>query len=527
MSEELTASRILHSLPERLRVDKAGDFEGRFHFQLQGEGGGEFTVVVSQGQCRVEEGLKGEPDCIVKAGAKTYVNIETGQTNPQAALMMGKINVSNLSAMMQFSKLFRRLPTNSSESATAAGGGASEQEATRRPQQGPLQGTKIVDLTRLLPGPLATMLMADMGAEVIKVEDPNAPDYVRNFPPFANGESVNYLALNRSKRSMAVDLYQEKGRNILIELAKKADVLVEQFRPGVMQQMGLDYETLAAHNPKLVYVSISGYGQDGPYQKQAGHDLNYISISGLLAMNVDENGKPVIPGFQVADTAGGSYMAVNATMAALLSRQNTGRGQHVDVAMMDGVMPLMSLAMQSWHQAQQNITNHNMQLAGAVANYNVYECRDGRFVALGALEPKFWQNFCQMIGRPDWEQKIAHQTKEDKDELINQVQQVFKTKRREEWLQLARDYDCCLSPVNTLPEAQEDPQIRHRQMIREQKTRTGETYNELGTPIVFSNTPNQPSWQAPSLGEDTVAIARELGYSEETIHQLKDQGVLG
>jgi len=520
---EHSASAIIFSLPDRFLAKKAGDYNARFHFCLKGKGGGNFTVIVANGMCWVYEGLHGEPDCTVNVQAETYAQIETGQIDPQTALMSGKIEVSHLSPMMAFSKLFKRF--SSSVQDTNQPGANTPQAGHRKPQKGPLKGLRIVDLTRLLPGPLATMMMADMGAEVIKVEDMNAPDAIRNFPPFADDQSVNYLALNRSKKSMAVDFYTNEGLSLVKQLVREADVLIEQFRPGVIDKMGLGYDELSKQNQKLILVSLSGYGRDGPCRDLAGHDLNYISTSGLLSLNVDENGKPVMPGFQIADVAGGSYMAVNATLAAVVSRQTTGKGQHVDVSMMDGVMPLMALAdVQYWSAGVDN--KNDMQLSGGLANYNVYECADGRYVALGALEPKFWRDFCRMVARPDWESRIADQSKENMDALKADVQDLVKTKRRDDWLSLAKDYDCCLSPVNTLNEAKQDPHIQHRQMVHEQQTEGGTDYRTFGVPAGFPETPAQMAWQAPLLGEDTNLILQEIGYEEKDIEDLIGKGVI-
>ena len=211
----------------------------------------------------------------------------------------------------------------------------------RQPTTGPLLGLRILDLTRLLPGPLGTMLMADMGADVIKIEDPNAPDYVRSFPPYVNGESVNYMAYNRSKRSVLLNYQTPDGRDQFLDLVKTADVVVEQFRPGHLDRLGIGYAAARAVNPRIIYVSVTGYGQTGPYAHLAGHDLNYIALAGVLGLTGDNSGtNPTIPGVQLADIAGGSYMSVVATLAALYARERTGEGQHVDVSMTDAVMPL-------------------------------------------------------------------------------------------------------------------------------------------------------------------------------------------
>ncbi len=392
-------NHIVQSIPQRFRPEKAGDYQGTFHFDIT-DGGYPFTVHIADGQCTLVTQLEGTPKCVIKTKEKTYVALETGEANAQMALMMGKVKVSNLAAMMEFSKMFRKYDAGRQYDATTLP--ASE---NRQPTSGPLMGITVVDFTRLLPGPVATMMMADMGAEVIKVEDPDAPDYIRNFAPFKNGQAAYYTALNRSKKSLAINYRQNAGRDALMKVIAKADMLVEQFRPGVMAQMGLGYEQLKAINPRLVYVSLTGYGQDGPYAQRAGHDLNYIALSGLLGVT-GTPGQPTIPGGQIADVAGGGYMTLSACLAALLSRNQTGEGQHVDVAMMDASMPLVSLAYAEYDALGEASGRSNHQLSGRLANYNVYATADGEFMALGALEPKFWNLFCDAVQQPDWKDRI-------------------------------------------------------------------------------------------------------------------------
>ena len=286
----------------------------------------------------------------------------------------------------------------------------------RKPTTGPLQGIRILDLTRLLPGPLATMLMADMGAEVIKIEDPNAPDYVRNFPPYQNGESLNYLSLNRSKRSVLLDYRTDEGRATFFDLVKTADVVIEQFRPGYLANLGLGYEAARVHNPLIIYVSVTGYGQTGPYAHLAGHDINYVGLSGVLGMTGEADGPPVQAGVQLADIAGGSYMAVIGTLAALTARQQQGVGQHVDVSMTDGAMPLLQSVFAMHVGQMAEAVRGSAPLSGGLPNYGVYPCQDGRYVALGTLEPKFWTKFCRLVEKPDWIGFMAPQSPARRDE---------------------------------------------------------------------------------------------------------------
>jgi alpha-methylacyl-CoA racemase len=384
------------------------------------------------------------------------------------------------------------------------------QTLDRKPLQGPLQGIRILDLTRLLPGPLGTMLMADMGAEVIKIEDPQAPDYVRVFPPFVGGESVNYLAYNRSKRSMFLDYKSEEGRKIFFELVKTADVVVEQFRPNFLDKLGIGYEAAKAINPKIIYVSVTGYGQTGPYAHLAGHDLNYISYAGVLGLTGDAQSAPVVPGVQLADIAGGSYMSVIATLSALHARTQTGIGQHVDVSMTDAVMPLLSVSYAIYSATNQVQERGTFPLSGGMPNYGVYETQDKKYIALGTLEPKFWGKFCDLVGKPDWKMFMVPQTPEQLLSFKNLIAGLFLEKTQIDWVEFGFKNDLLISPVHGLEDLENDPHLIERQMIIETEHPKAGKLKSIGVPLKFSVTQAKPSWAAPILGEDTEAILREL-----------------
>ena len=384
--------------------------------------------------------------------------------------------------------------------------------STRKPTTGPLQGLRILDLTRLLPGPLGTMLMADMGAEVIKLEDPNAPDYVRQFPPHLNGESVHYLALNRSKRSMWLDMHTADGRAVFFDLVRTADVVIEQFRPGFLDKAGMGYEAARAVNPKIIYVSVTGYGQTGPYARLAGHDLNYTAVTGILGLTGAAGGPPEPLGVQVADVAGGSYMTVIATLSAILARQQTGVGQHVDVAMTDGAMPLLSTVFALLNGgAADSATRGQAPLSGGLPNYGVYLCEDEKWVALGALEAKFWLKFCQFVGHPEWNGFRTPASETERDDAKRQISGLFATKTQADWVAFGLAHDLPISPVYDLTDLDGDPQVRARQMIVTEEHPVAGAYRSIGVPLKFSETPAQPAWSAPQTGEDTEAILRELG----------------
>lgn len=326
----------------------------------------------------------------------------------------------------------------------------------------PLTDIQILDFTRLLPGPLGTHLLAEMGAEVIKIERSSSPDYIREQPPFVDGISTLYYALNCYKNQLTIDFDKEAGRAQLIQLIQESDLLIEQFRPNVMAHWGLDYATLKNINPQLIYVSLSGYGQTGPHSQDAGHDLNYLAISGALDLLRDEAGKPIIPGFQLADIAGGAYRLQSACLAALLERHRTGEGTYVDVSMTDGVVPLLTFPLtQFWG----GFDPREMRiLSGGLVNYNVYQASDGRWLALGALELKFWNAFCAAVARPKWQRKQIFELSVHtfpKTEL----ESLFLTRSRDEWAAWAAGKDLCLTPVVELQELEESAHIKARQLL--------------------------------------------------------------
>jgi len=364
----------------------------------------------------------------------------------------------------------------------------------------------VLELARLYPGPMAGMMLADMSADVIKIEDPDRPDPMRGYPPFVDGQSAGYLAVNRNKRSLALNLNSERGQGIFWDLVKRSDVVLEGFRPGVLDEAGLGYEAARKVNPRIVYVSLTGYGQTGPYARAAGHDLNYVGYTGLLGAMAGE-AAPVPPPAQVADTAGGAYLAVTACLAALWSRERTGAGQRVDVAMLDGALPLMTLQL-AHHWAAPSAGP--LMLSGGVACYGIYRCKDGRCVALGALEPKFWKAFCEMAERPDWVSRQFDQG-ERRDALVADMNALFAAKTRAAWLALAKGKDVCLTPVLSLDEVASDPHLKARGMIQEV-----DGVRTVGPPLKFSGHADRGAARsAPPLGADTAAILRELGFDAD------------
>lgn len=492
MAESISPTQIIDTIEARFKPDKAGALNSVVQFDLSGDRPMQFTVIIENGKCSTFDGLVGTATCTVKAKSQHYVALELGELNPQLAIIMGKVKVSDINEMLRFSKCFRSYKSFVSKPAATSEG------KKRKPDSGPLVGFRILDLSRLLPGPWATAMLADMGAEVIKIEDPDAPDYVRNYPPLYNGKSANYMAWNRSKRSLALSLRSADGRAKFLDLVKSADVVVEQYRPGILASWGIDYSVAKAVNPKIIYASLTGYGQHGPFSQAAGHDLNYLALSGVLSQNKDANGRPIIPGVQFADIASGTYLTVQGIMAALLSRMMAGEGQHVDIAMTDGLLPLATIPLNEMWAGEHPKANGHSALSGLLPNYNVYETADGRWMALGALEPKFWSKFCAEVGHPEWtECALPGHPQLETTRLA--VAALFKSQPRSYWEQLGTIHDFCLTPVLELDELQSHAHFQFRNSFN-----LSHGFPLINQPIVFGSTPSKVHWEAPELGEDSI-----------------------
>lgn len=389
---------------------------------------------------------------------------------------------------------------------------------------GPLSSLKILDFTSLLPGPFGTMLLADMGADVIRIESPNRPDPIRFAPPQQDGVSATHAFLNRSKKSLALDLKKPEGPEVIKKLIQEYDIIIEQFRPGVMDRLGVGYEALKEINPGLIYCAITGYGQDGPYKLRAGHDLNYLSIAGITSYNGREESGPAPMSVQVADVAGGSCHAVMGILAAVVHRQQTGEGQYIDISMTDAAFTFHALnaapALNSGYEPKLEST----QLNGGHF-YDCYLTSDGRAISVGGLEPQFFQRFCEAIGKPEWSGLGINFNPKVQKQLKKDIAEVIKTKSFEEWNEIFANTDSCTEPVLTFAEACEHPQIQARNMVVDVPRPGGETTKQVGSAFKFSVTQPEYKHTGTQLGADSRAILAELGYSDEQIDALQSSGV--
>jgi alpha-methylacyl-CoA racemase len=392
----------------------------------------------------------------------------------------------------------------------------------------PLSDVRILDLTRLLPGGFCTLMLGDLGADVIKVEDTGAGDYVRWAPPLYGSDeqtplgtrSALYLSLNRNKRSVRLDLKQEQGKQALLRLAAEADVLVESFRPGVLDRLGVGYDELAKANAALVYCPITGYGQDGPNRDRAGHDQNYLGLNGILGLTGDADGAPTQAAGQIADLGGGGLMAAVGILAALNEARRSGKGQVVDVSMTDGSLAWLAMVAGQYLCDGVVPKRGDLPLAGRIICYRPYEAKDG-WISCGALEQKFWAAWCKGVDREDL---IPHQFDPPGSDAHEQAQEVFRSRTREEWKAFNDEHDCCIEPILEMDEVLESDQVRERAMVVSyEQPQLGEV-RQLGFPIKMSRTPASIHRHAPALGEHTAEVLGEAGLGEEEVASLLESG---
>jgi alpha-methylacyl-CoA racemase len=373
-----------------------------------------------------------------------------------------------------------------------------------------LVGIRVLDLSRLLPGPFLTMVLADMGADVVKVEDPRVGDYLRAFPPSKHNMSGRFLAVNRGKRSLALDLKAPAGRDAFLAMCERADVIVESFRPGVLGKLGLAYETLARANPRIVVCSISGYGQTGPYTHRAGHDLDYIALAGVLAMTGPRGEAPQMPGVQIADLAGGALWSATAILGALVGRNRTGKGAHLDISMTEGALALLAAELGNFDCGARP-TRGTEALNGGLACYGVYRAKDGRYLAVGALEPKFWIALNQAIGRPPNVGELVGNA-DAQAKVRAEVAAIFATRTAAEWHAHLAEHDCCVEIVLELDELAAHPLHQAREVFFELP---GEV-KQVRTPVGAPNSPRFP----PTLGQHSREVLAEYGFDDARIAAL-------
>jgi alpha-methylacyl-CoA racemase len=397
----------------------------------------------------------------------------------------------------------------------------------------PLQGIRVLDLSRLLPGGFCSLLLADFGADVLKVEDTGMGDYIRWSPPYYEGahdsaKSALFLSLNRNKRSIRLDLKSDGGREALLALVRESDVVLESFRPGVLERLGVGYERMREENPGIVYCAISGYGQDGPKRDASGHDENYLGLIGLLGLTGERGGEPVQAAGQIADLGGGALMAAFGILAALRERDGSaehpgsGEGQMVDVSMADGALSWLAMVAAAYFADGVVPRRGDLPLAGALICYRPYECADG-WVSLGALEPKFWQAWCRGVGR---EELVAKQFEHPGSDAHARVREIFKGRTRAQWEAFAREHDCCLEPVLELDEALESELVSAREMVVElDQPGAQRPVRQLGVPIKLTRTPGEHGrLPGPALGEHTEEALLQAGYSPAQIAELLASG---
>ena len=391
---------------------------------------------------------------------------------------------------------------------------------------GALKGVKVLDLSRLLPGPYCTLMMADYGAEVIKIEEPGQGDYIRWRKPAIEGIGARHLTINRNKKSIELNLKTNEGKEIFKKMAANADVILESFRPGVMDRLGLGYEEISKINEGIVYCSLTGYGQTGPYRNLPGHDINYLGYSGILGLIGEKDGKPIVPGVQIADIGGGALMALSGICMALFHKERTGKGQYIDVSMMDGAVTWLYAAASDYFASGKIPERGSNRLDGHFAFYNVYETKDKKYLSVGASEFKFWKRICELVEKPEW---IAlHEGPEEIQEKLKQdLTQLFKQENQEHWIDLLASDDTCVSPVNDIDQIFNDPQIIERELFKEMNHPIAGTIKQIGFPIKFSETQGEIYSHSPILGEHTDEILSQLDYSNEDIDQFRKSGIIG
>ncbi|MBK8253382.1 MAG: CoA transferase [Polyangiaceae bacterium] len=380
----------------------------------------------------------------------------------------------------------------------------------------PLHDIRVLDLTRLLPGPFASLVLADLGATVDKIEDASGGDYLRHMPPAVAGQSVGFHLLNRNKRSAVIDLKKPNAKAAFLRLVQSYDVLFEQFRPGVLDRLGLSHAALTRENPKLIICALTGYGQTGTLSQRAGHDLNYLARSGILGAQGPANAPPQVPATQLADISGGLWSVIS-ILAAVRERDRSGKGAILDIAMTDGILPFATMAIAS-ALAGEPVRRGDEPLAGGIAPYQTYTSKDGHSITLAALEPKFWMTFCAAVGLEAGMEALMpgpHQA-----ELKTKVAAVIASKTRAEWEAFGAQYDCCLEPVLDPSEITTDSHLSSRNLFFTLQTPRGPV-PQIRLPITDSQGVHTAP---PEKGEHTRAILRDAHFTDAEIDELLRTG---
>jgi len=381
----------------------------------------------------------------------------------------------------------------------------------------PLKGIKILDFTTLLPGPYATQLLADMGAEVLRVESPTRPDLIKFMPPILDSVSAAHASVNRNKQCIAIDLKHSDSKEIIHKLLEEYDIVIEQFRPGVMKRLGLDYETLKQFQSKLIYCSITGYGQTGPLKDRAGHDINYLALSGIASFSGRKNGGPVLSGTQIADIAGGSHHAVMAIQAAIIQRSVSDEGQYLDISMSDAALALSTMFGAGALSSGESPECGSEMLNGGLF-YDYYQTADDRYLSVGSLEPVFANKLLNALSMIDWMPKLANQNPEVQIEVRNKLSEVFKQQTLDYWVTLFEPLDACVEPVLTLQETFAHAHFLERGMITEALDAKGRSIKQINSALPFKSKTSHIAGK--SLGADTAEVLSDLGYDAATIATL-------
>ncbi|MFA0809845.1 CaiB/BaiF CoA transferase family protein [Microbulbifer epialgicus] len=386
--------------------------------------------------------------------------------------------------------------------------------------KGPLHGLKILDFTTLLPGPYATMLLADLGAEILRIESPTRPDMLRYSPPMVDGEetiSAAHATINRNKKSLALDLKSPKAKDIIQRLLHNYDIVIEQFRPGVMDKLGIGYQSLQVLRPDIIYCSITGYGQNGPLKQRAGHDINYLALSGLASYSGRDRSGPSLSGTQIADIAGGSHHAVMAILAAVYKRQQSGTGTYIDISMTDCAFALNAICGANSLAKHQDPQLEKEFLNGG-SYYDYYRTKDNRYLAVGSLEPQFAERFFQCIDHPEWINRVL--AADDQNSLKQDIATVIRERNFQDWNIIFESNDACVEPVLNFNEAAESAQIQEREMLCLAITPNGNKITQINSPFYFDGQKNLEHTAGSTLGEHSHSVLQSLGYSPSEIEKI-------